>query len=107
MIPQDENRLLKDAIAQYGEKNWKKVCEGGPPARPHPHSLLAPAALSFTSRGRAQIAEQIPGRTSVQCLQHWKHVLHPDVGKGTWTQEEVRAGFAWRDPNAAALLTRA
>jgi hypothetical protein len=30
------------------------------------------------------------GRTELQCLQHWQHVLNPKVvkGKGSWTSKE-------------------
>ena len=55
---QEENKLLQAAIWEHGEKDWKTI------------------------------AEEIPNRTSVQCLQHWKNVLHPDVGKGNWGKEE-------------------
>jgi hypothetical protein len=55
---EEENHRLKAAVKRYGERSWRKI------------------------------AEEVPGRTSVQCLQHWKHVLSPDVGKGAWTAEE-------------------
>lgn len=36
------------------------------------------------------IASHIPGRTDLQCMQHWQHVLNPRVikGKGSWTEVE-------------------
>lgn len=55
---EEENQKLKAAVKRYGERSWRKI------------------------------AEEVPGRSSVQCLQHWKHVLSPDVGKGAWTPEE-------------------
>uniref|UniRef100_K3W5C7 Myb-like DNA-binding protein n=1 Tax=Globisporangium ultimum (strain ATCC 200006 / CBS 805.95 / DAOM BR144) TaxID=431595 RepID=K3W5C7_GLOUD len=36
------------------------------------------------------IASQLPGRTDLQCMQHWYQVLDPSIvkGKGTWTSQE-------------------
>ena len=34
------------------------------------------------------IAEAVPGRTHVQCLQRWKKVLQPGLVKGHWTKKE-------------------
>ena len=34
------------------------------------------------------IAEQVPGRDHVQCLQRWKKVLEPGLTKGQWTTAE-------------------
>jgi myb proto-oncogene protein len=53
-----EDRILCESVSMHKEKNWKKI------------------------------AMQLEGRTGVQCLQHWKHVLNPNVGKGSWTPEE-------------------
>jgi hypothetical protein len=54
----DEDERLRQAVELYQGKNWKKIAEG------------------------------FEGRSSVQCLQHWKHVLHPKVGRGSWTPDE-------------------
>lgn len=35
------------------------------------------------------IFRHVPGRTAVQCLQHYKHVLRPGIERGSWTAEEV------------------
>jgi len=53
-----EDEALSSAVAEYGAKNWKKI------------------------------AEQVPGRSDVQCLHRWQKVLNPDLVKGPWTEEE-------------------
>ena len=54
----DEDDLLKTAVTTFNSKNWKKI------------------------------AEQLPGRTDVQCLHRWQKVLNPDLVKGPWAKEE-------------------
>jgi hypothetical protein len=54
----EEDEKLRHAVELHQGKNWKKI------------------------------AETLEGRTGVQCLQHWKHVLNPKVGRGSWTPEE-------------------
>mmetsp|Transcript_8910 Transcript_8910/g.11594 ORF Transcript_8910/g.11594 Transcript_8910/m.11594 type:complete len:623 (-) Transcript_8910:2189-4057(-) len=65
-----EDKKLRSAVKKFGEKNWKSI------------------------------AEEVPGRNHVQCLQRWKKVLRPGLVKGHWTAEEddqlrkvVKAGF--------------
>lgn len=54
----DEDDLLREAVAKYGGRNWKKI------------------------------AESISDRTDVQCLHRWQKVLRPGLVKGPWTAEE-------------------
>ena len=54
----EEDELLRRAVGELGERQWK------------------------------DIAERIPGRNHVQCLQRWKKVLKPGLKKGHWTEEE-------------------
>jgi len=54
----EEDELLRCAITRLGQKNWKII------------------------------AENIPGRTHVQCLQRWRKVLDPCIRKGHWSIEE-------------------
>ncbi len=37
-----------------------------------------------------EVAKEFPGRSDLQCLQHWQHVLNPNIikGKGSWTKDE-------------------
>ncbi|CAM9867260.1 unnamed protein product, partial [Laminaria digitata] len=55
----DEDDRLRDAVSRHSLRHWKKI------------------------------ARHVPGRTAVQCLQHYKHVLHPDIERGSWSPEEV------------------
>ncbi|CAN0430822.1 unnamed protein product [Ectocarpus sp. 8 AP-2014] len=54
----EENDRLREAASRHSLKHWK------------------------------QIARSVPGRTAVQCLQHYKHVLHPGIERGSWTPAE-------------------
>ncbi|XP_030542439.1 transcription factor MYB3R-3-like isoform X1 [Rhodamnia argentea] len=54
----EEDETLRNAVAVYNGKNWKKI------------------------------AEHFPDRSEVQCLHRWQKVLNPDLVKGPWTQEE-------------------
>lgn len=54
----EEDDTLKQAVAAYRGKCWKKI------------------------------AEFFPDRSEVQCLHRWQKVLNPDLIKGPWTQEE-------------------
>ena len=49
---------MRNAVETHGEKQWKSI------------------------------AEHVPGRNHVQCLQRWKKVLKPGLKKGHWTEEE-------------------
>mmetsp|Transcript_13695 Transcript_13695/g.17790 ORF Transcript_13695/g.17790 Transcript_13695/m.17790 type:complete len:587 (+) Transcript_13695:331-2091(+) len=54
----DEDELLKQAVRKHGEKNWR------------------------------DIAEDVPHRNHLQCLQRWKKALRPGLVKGHWSKEE-------------------
>ena len=56
----EEDAALRKAVSRHGEKNWKAI------------------------------AESVPGRNHVQCLQRWKKVLRPGLVKGHWTGDEDR-----------------
>lgn len=56
-----EDDRLREAVAQFGGKNWKMIAE---------------------TLGN--------GRTDVQCLHRWNKVLKPGLIKGPWTAEEDR-----------------
>ena len=53
-----EDSLLRAAVERYGGKRWRFI------------------------------AEHVPGRNHVQCLQRWKKVLKPGLIKGPWTTAE-------------------
>ncbi|CAL0304492.1 unnamed protein product [Lupinus luteus] len=53
-----EDETLRNAVAAFKGKSWKKV------------------------------AESFPDRSEVQCLHRWQKVLNPELIKGPWTQEE-------------------
>jgi hypothetical protein len=53
-----EDAALTQAVNKYDGKNWKLI------------------------------AEEVPGRTHFQCLQHWRKVLRPGLVKGHWSAKE-------------------
>lgn len=53
----EEDEKLRQAVNDYGGRNWKKI------------------------------SEQIPDRTDVQCLHRWQKVLRPGLIKGPWSAE--------------------
>lgn len=55
---QEEDQMLRDAIAEIGPRNW------------------------------SSIARRVPGRSDNQCLQRWTKVLKPGLKKGSWTASE-------------------
>jgi hypothetical protein len=54
----EEDELLRNAVEMHGEKNWRVI------------------------------ADEVPGRNHLQCLQRWKKVLRPGLVKGHWSKEE-------------------
>ncbi|KAA0172008.1 hypothetical protein FNF28_00325 [Cafeteria roenbergensis] len=53
-----EDSALRSAVAEFGERRWKTI------------------------------AERVPGRDHVQCLQRWRKALQPGLKKGHWSREE-------------------
>lgn len=54
---EEEDEKLRQAVAEYAGKNWKKI------------------------------AERIANRSDVQCLHRWQKVLRPGLIKGPWSPE--------------------
>ena len=65
-------------VALYVSKNWT----------PAQDEALRAAVELHDGKNWKAIAEAIPGRTHVQCLQRWKKVLQPGLVKGHWTDDE-------------------
>lgn len=55
-----EDALLEEAVRKLGPSKWTKI------------------------------AECVPHRETVQCMQRWKHALDPALTKGPWSTEEDR-----------------
>ncbi|KAL5792470.1 hypothetical protein ACOSP7_001064 [Xanthoceras sorbifolium] len=51
-------------------------------------NVLSLAVQKFRAKSWKSIAENVPGRTSVQCLHRWQKVLDPNLVKGPWSKEE-------------------
>lgn len=55
---------------------------------PQEDELLRLAVRDIGARHWKQVAERVPGRNHVQCLQRYLRVLQPGLKKGHWTAEE-------------------
>lgn len=105
----EEDKLLLDAVAVGGARNWKGIAKQVP-GRNHTQCLqryakvLKPGLVKghwtdtedktlttlvqsgWTNWG--QIADKINGRTSKQCRERWFHHLDPSIKRGDYTAEE-------------------
>lgn len=61
----EEDDLLRKFVPLFGEKQWRKI------------------------------SENIPGRSSIQCLHRWTKILKPGLVKGRWTAEEDQKLVTW------------
>ncbi|KAJ0399312.1 hypothetical protein P43SY_000151 [Pythium insidiosum] len=108
---QEEDDMLRAAVAKHGERNWKAIAEEVP-GRNHTQCLqrwtkvLAPGLVKghwrpeedellkeLVAEGRknwGQVANRIPGRTSKQCRERWYNHLDPSIVRGEYTAEEDR-----------------
>ncbi|OZJ03119.1 hypothetical protein BZG36_03880 [Bifiguratus adelaidae] len=106
----EDDRLLQEAVAMYGEKDWQRVASvhGNRTGQQCLHrwsKTLNPAirrgrwrededkalrkAVSVYGSGNwVKIAQHVLGRTDVQCRERWMNVLSPEINNGPWTPEE-------------------
>jgi hypothetical protein len=56
---------LADAVRKHGGKNWKRI------------------------------AEELPGRTDVQCLHRWQKVLNPSPSRDLGLKRKIGWFFIW------------
>ena len=61
----DEDELLRKAVDELGEKQWRAV------------------------------SQRVPGRTTIQCLHRWNKILKPGLVKGPWSPMEDNALLEW------------
>jgi len=73
-----------------GTQGTAKKSRGGGTSRwtKEQDEALQAAVAKFDGRNWKAIAELVPGRDHVQCLQRWKKVLRPGLVKGHWSPEE-------------------
>ena len=60
--------------------------------------------MSNSRRGRMNwkpISEMFPGKENQQVANRWRHVVNPDIKKGSWTQEEDLFILQWVKDNGA------
>ena len=105
-----EDQLLKLAIREYGEKQWRLIAEkvyGRSPIQclhrwskilkpglvkgpwsAHEDLLLKQWVDTQGPQKWSLCAKNIIGRSGKQCRERWFNILNPDVRKGEWKQEE-------------------
>ncbi|KAF1313523.1 Myb-like dna-binding protein, partial [Globisporangium splendens] len=99
--PEDvKNRFLSLAAREMAKTSTSKSTESSSTsksARAAPHRWTKADSDTLRTLVEAHgasnwffIASQLPGRTDLQCMQHWYQVLDPSIvkGKGTWTSQE-------------------
>jgi len=62
---EEEDERLKAAVEHFGEKQWRLI------------------------------AEQVQGRTPIQCLHRWSKILKPGLIKGPWSAQEDKKLREW------------
>ncbi len=103
-----ENAQLSNYIKEFGE-NWRRIAEKMPGTTPHQCKrhwiyVLNPTIKheKWTKEEEEQlknlvdqhgekwikIAKEMPGRTNMQCREHYKISLNPAIKQGKWTEEE-------------------
>ena len=107
---EDEDKVLKQAVAIYGEKSWQSVasCLEGRTGQQclhrwqkalHPNikhgrwtkeedEALVAAVKLHGNRNWFKVKSYVKGRTDVQCRERWANVLDPSLNMGPWTVEE-------------------
>eukprot|EP00741_Cyanophora_paradoxa_P014306 tig00020780_g13797.t2 len=106
----DEDRMLRDAVARHGGKNWKKIAEyftdrtdvqclhrwqkvlnpvlvKGPWTKEEDDTVIN-LVRQYGAKKWSEIAKHLPGRIGKQCRERWHNHLNPDIRKGEWTKEE-------------------
>lgn len=107
---QVEDDILREAVKEHKEKNWKEIAKKVP-GRNHVQclqrwkkvlkpglikghwekaedELLMKLVMGGTTRNWGEVAVMIPGRTAKQCRERWCYNLDPNIKKGGWTPEE-------------------
>eukprot|EP00898_Chlorokybus_atmophyticus_P000895 jgi/Chlat1/1806/Chrsp135S02138 len=106
----EEDDLLRHAVQLYNGRNWKKIAKffsdrNDTQCRQHWHKVLNPDLIKGNwtkdeddiivtmvkkvgTKKWSLIAEQLVGRTDMQCRQRWLNKLNPEIRREVWTEEE-------------------
>ncbi|SAM08364.1 hypothetical protein [Absidia glauca] len=118
----EEDKLLMEAVKEYGPHKWSLIAQHVPDRTPvqcstrwlgalNPNvhkgrwapeedEALTLAVKKYSNRNVLpwnRIAQNIPNRTGIQCQARWTEALDPTVRKGRWRKEEdemLRQGVA-------------
>jgi hypothetical protein len=110
---EEEDELLREAVANYGGKSWKKIAgrlsgrtdvqcvhRGQKVLKPglikgpwtqEEDSKVIELVKMHGNKKWSFIARQLKGRLGKQCRERWYNHLNPDINKGEWTNEEDKA----------------
>lgn len=118
----EEDDRLREAVAQFGGKNWKMIAETlgngrtdvqclhrwnkvlkpglikGPWTAEEDRILLGLIDRYGVGKIRwCDIALHLPGRIGKQCRERWSNHLDSSIRKGQWTHEEDETVFRWQE----------
>jgi hypothetical protein len=106
----EQDKLLTDAVKEWGEKNWKAIASQVPDRtdsqclhrwtkvlnpkikkglwQPEEDTLLIDLVKASGPKGWTKIAQQLPGRIGKQCRERWHNHLDPAINRGPFSAEE-------------------
>lgn len=109
---EDEDELLRQAVDEFGGKNWKKIASKlrertdvqclhrwqkvlrpgliKGPWTPEEDGIVTDLVKTHGTKKWSHIARQLNGRLGKQCRERWYNHLDPNINKGEWTEEEDR-----------------
>lgn len=87
------------SLLSYDKPKRKKQKLGAPKNlwSPNEDQILETEVLKLGEKAWSEIAAKLPGRVGKQCRDRWRNHLCPEVKKGSWTDEEDRLLFEYRD----------
>ena len=86
-------------LLTYDKPKRKKQKLGAPKNlwSPTEDQILETEVMKLGEKAWSEIAAKLPGRVGKQCRDRWRNHLCPEVKKGSWTDEEDRLLFEYRE----------
>ena len=86
-------------LLSFNKPKRKKQKLGAPKNlwSPTEDQILETEVMKLGEKAWSEIAAKLPGRVGKQCRDRWRNHLCPEVKKGSWTEEEDRLLFEYRE----------
>lgn len=84
----NKTRKIKPTDTPTNKSKSETLTKGRRKWTAYEDDLLRKAVKAHDAKNWKNIANMVPGRNHVQCLQRWKKVLKPGLIKGHWSKEE-------------------